>query len=107
MITTQSNDKYNETVKSTDITELQLKAALGNLLEEQGRLDEAKSLLVDVMESTVQSLGPDNPQSLAAMDNLAELYSLAGWFFDEYMFFDFSFCVVLCCVVSVIILYVR
>ena len=46
---------------------------LAQLLLDQGMLDEAKPLMLEVMEARRATLGPKHPDTLTSMSNLAAL----------------------------------
>lgn len=58
-----------------DKNTLGLKNSLGQLLQDQGRVDEAEKLYLDCYILQLEQLGPDHPQTLDTMDLLADLYT--------------------------------
>ena len=46
---------------------------LAQLLQDQGKLDEAELLMVEEFEATRTTLGPKHPSTLTSMSNLAAL----------------------------------
>ena len=53
-------------------------ANLAETYRNQGRLDEAEKLTVQVMEIRKEKLGADHPSTLTSMANLAETYGEQG-----------------------------
>ncbi len=55
------------------VAELSAQADLGVLLREEGRLDEAQTLLESTLQARKQLLGPEHPDTLTVMHNLAAI----------------------------------
>ncbi|KAL4959991.1 uncharacterized protein BDV14DRAFT_183400 [Aspergillus stella-maris] len=53
-------------------------ASLATMYFDQGRLVEAEELEIQVLESQKQTLGPEHPQTLASMHNLAITWKELG-----------------------------
>lgn len=59
-------------------SKLDLKITLGALLRNSGRYAEAEPLLKESLEAMQRDLGPEHPDTLAAMNNLASIYESEG-----------------------------